>query len=218
MKSFFSLFILSIVAVSAVFPTGVSAYGNNNTSNNFTMPSAPVCTKEKPDAPILSQPSSSSKSGKVTLSWNPVSKATTYTLAYGLSSRNYIYGAVNIGNVTSYTVNSLTPGQKYYFSVLAVNECMPSNYSNEWGINVKKENTGIVFENFFGFGTQAVQAAGTISATVTPSVTPTATISATPTVMPTPEVTFETDKVEVEVEEPGFFQKLWNAIKGIFGN
>lgn len=217
MKSFLSLFVISFIAVAAVLPARVNAYGNSS-SNNFTMPSAPVCGKEKPDAPILFQPSSSSKSGKVTLSWNPVAKATTYTLAYGLSSRNYIYGAVNIGNVTSYTVNSLTPGQKYYFSVLAVNECMPSNYSNEWGVNVKKENNAVVFENFFGFGTRSVQAAGTTSATITPSVTPTATISATPTVMPTPEVTFETDKVEVVVEEPGFFGKLWNAIKGIFGN
>src|SRR5258706_6513088 len=39
----------------------------------------------------------------VNLSWTAVSPVSHYMIRYGLSSGNYIYGAANVGNVTSYT-------------------------------------------------------------------------------------------------------------------
>ncbi|MBI4974005.1 fibronectin type III domain-containing protein [Candidatus Roizmanbacteria bacterium] len=73
-------------------------------------------------------------SNQIVLSWttasNPVSN---YLVSYGLTSGQYIYGNPNVGGqgTTSYTVGSLTPGQKYYFVVKAVNGCTPGNFSNE---------------------------------------------------------------------------------------
>jgi hypothetical protein len=218
MRLFAYFSVIAFLAVVAVTPSSVYAYGNDNNSSP-SMPSAPVCTKEKPGTPVLFEPKKG-KPGKITLQWSPVSNATTYTLAYGLSSRNYIYGAINIGNTTKFTVQSLRPGQKYYFSVLAVNDCMPSDYSNEWGVKVKEENNTVEFENFVSVGSQNVISNTIIPSTTpstTPSVTPTATVSATPTMEATPEVTFETDKQpEEQTENPGFFGSIWNAIKSFF--
>jgi len=70
-------------------------------------------------------------SSQVLLSWNGASGSTHYGIVYGISPGVYIYGAENIGNVTSYTVSNLSPGRRYYFAVFAVNQCAPSEYSSE---------------------------------------------------------------------------------------
>ena len=63
--------------------------------------------------------------GQVILRWNTVPNIARYTLVYGTESNKYIHGALNIGNqnVSSYTVNSLNPGTKYFFKIGAVKEC-----------------------------------------------------------------------------------------------
>lgn len=50
---------------------------------------------------------------------------THYLLEYGLSKDSMIYGAQNIGpkGTTTYTVDHLTNGKRYYFRVNAVNIC-----------------------------------------------------------------------------------------------
>jgi hypothetical protein len=44
-----------------------------------------------------------------------------------------MYGNPNVGGqgTTSYTVGSLSPGKRYYFTVQAVNGCSPGGFSNE---------------------------------------------------------------------------------------
>lgn len=71
---------------------------------------------------------------RVILSWAPASDPVTYYLvAYGMSSGEYRYGNPNIGghDSTSYTVGSLARNTTYYFVVMAVNGCMPGDFSNE---------------------------------------------------------------------------------------
>jgi hypothetical protein len=61
---------------------------------------------------------------KATITWTAVANATYYSIVYGTGS-TYQYGVANTGNVTSYTINSLTPGVSYHYAVNAVNDCMP---------------------------------------------------------------------------------------------
>ncbi len=66
----------------------------------------------------------------VTLGWNVVSGATSYSIKYGTSSG--VYGApINVGNVTGYNVTGLTNGTLYYFVVTATNAGGTSANSNE---------------------------------------------------------------------------------------
>lgn len=89
-----------------------------------------VCGAEVPPAPTLLSANPSGL-GQVDLNWTPVTPVTHYSISYGLSSRNYIYGVSNTGNVTSFTVGGLQLGVDYCFAVRAVNDCAPSALSNE---------------------------------------------------------------------------------------
>lgn len=54
--------------------------------------------------------------GEITLMWRRVdATVTNYSLVYGTQSGKYTYGADKIGNIVTYTVKSLNPGQKYCF-------------------------------------------------------------------------------------------------------
>lgn len=89
-----------------------------------------LCTDEKPtQAPNLSGFRSSSTS--VVLTWNSVEPLSHYTIRYGKSSGNYIYGATDIGKVNIYEVKDLEPNVKYYFQVAGVNGCRVGDWSNE---------------------------------------------------------------------------------------
>lgn len=61
--------------------------------------------------------------GEITLTWDKSERADYYRIAYGQSSKNYEYGALNIGNTDSYVVKNLSSGKNYYFILLAVNNC-----------------------------------------------------------------------------------------------
>lgn len=63
------------------------------------------------------------------LEWDPVSKATHYTVSYGPSPGNYLWGVPNTGNVTSTIIGDISGG---CFVVRAVNDCAPSDPSNEF--------------------------------------------------------------------------------------
>lgn len=66
---------------------------------------------------------------KVSLSWSPVGNATHYGIVYGTKLGAYIYGAANVGDVSSYTISQLSPRTTYYFAVFSVNDCGASSYS-----------------------------------------------------------------------------------------
>jgi len=95
-------------------------------------PSAPVCNSAKPTTPILTSVVRSGTTAKLT--WTAAERATQYTIAYGLKPGEWIYGVPNTGNVTNYTIGSLQPGVKYYFSVIAVNNCMPGDGSTSGSV------------------------------------------------------------------------------------
>ncbi|OGM10040.1 hypothetical protein A2159_00345 [Candidatus Woesebacteria bacterium RBG_13_34_9] len=93
-------------------------------SGGFQLGGPPICTADRPEAPQLL--SVVREGSYATINWTKVDKATHYTISYGTSSENLQYGVWNTGNVISYKIGALDPNQKYYFTVYAVNDCMPS--------------------------------------------------------------------------------------------
>ena len=67
-----------------------------------------------------------------TLAWNPVTDPTLggYIIYVGTASGLYTR-TITVGNLTSYTVDSLTTGTTYYFAVTAYNSAGESSPSNE---------------------------------------------------------------------------------------
>jgi len=90
---------------------------------------APHCGAQTPAAPHLWR-ASVLGGGEVELSWDPVEPTTHYNISYGPTSGNYLYGVDNTGKVTSFKVGGLGSGN-YCFVVRAVNDCAPSEASNE---------------------------------------------------------------------------------------
>lgn len=90
----------------------------------------PVCGAAVSPAPTLLSVTPSG-AGQVDLAWTVVSPVTHYSISYGLTSGNYIYGVSNTGNVTSFIVGGLDPAAIYCFAVRGVNDCAPSGLSNE---------------------------------------------------------------------------------------
>jgi len=92
---------------------------------------APVCDSPKPPTPTLVSVVRQGTTAKLT--WTAVTPVSHYAIFYGLKPNEYIYGVPNTGNVTTYTIGGLTVGTQYYFSIRAVNNCMPSDPSGSGG-------------------------------------------------------------------------------------
>lgn len=88
------------------------------------------CGAAIPPAPTLSTVNRVA-GDRTNLNWTAVAPVTHYLISYGLLSGNYIYGVPNTGNVISFTVGGLQVGADYCFAVRAVNDCVPSELSNE---------------------------------------------------------------------------------------
>jgi hypothetical protein len=88
------------------------------------------CTATKPGTPSLTSVERTSGS-TAKLTWTAVTPVTTYAISYGLSAGNYQYGVPSTGNVTSFTIGGLDPNASYYFSVRAINDCMPGDASGD---------------------------------------------------------------------------------------
>jgi hypothetical protein len=119
------------LVVPTFTPTpGTSGGGGESGGGQPGNPGPPYCGVETPKAPVLLSVERVSPD-QAELIWYPVDTATHYSISYGLSSGNYIYGVDNTGKVTQFTVGSLAAGQDYCFAVRAVNECAPGPLSNE---------------------------------------------------------------------------------------
>ena len=123
MTTFLKIIVICVLFVSPLFVANlVRAYGEPA--------AAPVCSNTVPGTPTIKTLTTSTDS--VTLSWDGVSNATSWTVAYGVETGKYIYGVHNFGTSgsTGLTINSL-PGNKYYFALRANNDCMPGAFSGE---------------------------------------------------------------------------------------
>jgi hypothetical protein len=116
------------IATATTIPTDVPNATNTPTPiQPPSIPAPPQCNATRPGAPTLL---SVERSGTTAiLKWTKVDLATHYVISYGLSPDNFQYGVPNTGNTTTYTIEKLAAGTKYYFTVYAVNDCMPSEGS-----------------------------------------------------------------------------------------
>nr|MBP9719481.1 fibronectin type III domain-containing protein [Candidatus Levybacteria bacterium] len=100
----------------------------------------PQCNAENPGSiPIITSIITGTTS--VTITWSQaLDPVTHYTLAYGPTKEELIYGAPNIGSKGSgsFTVNELTPQTRYYFRIRAVNNCEPGDFSDTVSVVVGK--------------------------------------------------------------------------------
>ena len=87
----------------------------------------PICEAETPDAPYLIS-ATAVGGNQVKIIWEKVEKATHYTVSYGPSSGNYPWGVPDTGDTDNFTIGGLSSG---CFVVRAVNDCAPSDPSNE---------------------------------------------------------------------------------------
>jgi len=108
---------------------GVGGPSGGGGGNGSGPASAPVCTDTQPPKPFLRELKVLG-GGEMSLLWDLVEPATHYTIAYGPSSGNYLYGVDNTGKTSSFIIGGLGNGN-YCFVVRGVNNCMPGEFSNE---------------------------------------------------------------------------------------
>ncbi len=91
-----------------------------------------------------------SLAGQANLAWDPPdisTDVTGYMIHYGTASGIYSQ-AVDVGNITSYTVSNLLDGQTYYFAVTAYNAFgYESVYSNEVSIAIAPSQYLLMISN-----------------------------------------------------------------------
>jgi len=102
----------------------------------FTRPSpvqAVGCGGPYPPKPAKVWAKSGPMSGEVTLYWDEVAYADSYSVVYGQWSGKYAYGGLKVAGKDNhwYTVKALSPGAKYYFRLIANRDCTSSPQSNE---------------------------------------------------------------------------------------
>lgn len=106
----------------------------------FLLGSAPLnkgyvisCKNERPlTAPVLL--SAQAKDRSVVLTWQEAGDPLThYLVAYSRNEIDVEFGNPNVGpkGTTTYTVNELSNGVKYYFKVRGENGCKPGKFSNK---------------------------------------------------------------------------------------
>lgn len=189
---------------------GLLTFIPRNVNLTFGYNDTPVCGKEKPSKVVLYEPNhqllpKATGVGEVRLNWLKAFRANKYTIGFGTTSGNYIYGATNLPDIDNYTVSNLNPGTRYYFAVRGVNDCMPGEWSREWSAVVGRGSGNLTYtgseNNNKVLPSTNLRKQGTGNENVVPSVAPKAEDQNLPPVgQPTPRV--------------GFFQRILNFFLG----
>ena len=106
--------------VDVVFPPRGEVMTSNEVSGVPT--TSPIAS------PVMGSPNPGNE--QVTLNWSSVSGALGYYVRFGIASGSY-GTAIDVGNVTSYTVLRLANDYPYYFVVMAYDQNGASQNSNE---------------------------------------------------------------------------------------
>ena len=134
MKHFtrFFLIVASFFIVTPLF----AAYGGEPATFASSTTNPPGCSNK---APIRVWPFWAKAVGTnaINLSWGAMGDTSSWTVAYGVASRTYIYGVSNFGNgdSRSFRIGSL-PAGTYYVTIRANNGCMPGPFADEWKVVV----------------------------------------------------------------------------------
>jgi hypothetical protein len=103
--------------------------GQSNSSSSSSSSSSSTTTSSSLSAPVLQTATGSTTS--VALTWASVTGATSYTVYYSTTSTVTTSStSIVAGNVTTYTIQSLTNGTLYYFAIKASNATTSSTLSN----------------------------------------------------------------------------------------
>lgn len=116
-----------------VVPTPTLVTGGNGGEGGPSepgLPGPPHCGAAVPPAPTLLRVTSAGPDQQE-LEWTLVEQATHYSVHYGRAPGNYEYGVANVGKTTTFSVGGLDPNTNYCFALRAVNDCAPSELSNE---------------------------------------------------------------------------------------
>jgi len=223
----FFLFALLIIPqknqVKAAYGSGSTDAGTVNDEGKTSAKGASVCGDEKPGQPVLYEPGhpllpKATKPGSIRLNWLKASRATHYSVAYGLTSGNYIYGVPDVGNTDNFTVEGLG-NRTYYFAVRAVNNCMPGPLSNEWSARARGASS-LALGPATGFipapkiSPSPVKEEGPV---LTPTAVPTQEYI--PPKGVTPRVERELPQVSPTPTPPpqGFFDRLFGSLRKLLG-
>lgn len=188
--------------------------GQPNLDNSWK--GLPVCAEARPKAPILYEPGNpvlpkAKGPGQVRLQWTRVPQAVGYNVYYGLSPKNYIYSAPNLGNsgTDNFTVSGLG-NRVYYFAVQTKGSCAASVTSNEWAARPGGGSVTLVAAP--GFNPVVTQ----VPQTAREQVQPEQQGQTTP--IETPSVTIPTVPVAPVASAPqGFFQTIFSFFGRLFG-
>ena len=117
----------------ASYTQTTNSSSSSNSSSSDSGSSAPVCNDTTPvGVPTILRVTPGLNSA--TLVWNEgTGPLSYYLITFGTQPGAQTYGNPNIGGAgtTSYTVNSLSGGTRYYFKVRSGNGCAPGGFSNE---------------------------------------------------------------------------------------
>lgn len=199
-----ALFKIGLIAF--VFALLVIVPHNFNLTFGYAV-STPTCNNEKPAQVVLYEPNhpllpKATGAGEVRLNWLKAARANKYTIGFGTSPSNYIYGAANIADTNNYTVGHLNPGTRYYFAVRGVNECMPGDWSREWSAVVGG-----------GGGTLTTTFTRSTGGNVSPTIVPRRGTNLVPTVV-VPTIEGQDFTEPTPTPRVGFFRRILNFFLG----
>jgi len=122
-----------------------------------------------PENPYSFSAVSGEQSGSVTIRWYDDSSAKQYNLLYGTDPSHYSFGVVKLPDAqntsNTFTVNYLTPGQTYYFTLIGITATTPQYAGPVAALATSQNETVQSVTNHlpeYGFTAQTGGAPGTV--------------------------------------------------------